>query len=53
MINALGLDKESSFKAILEGKTGVSTIESFNTEGLSVTVAAEIKNFEKLLVLFN
>ena len=31
MINALGLDKESALSAIIDGKSGISTIESFNT----------------------
>ncbi|MEY3090417.1 MAG: hypothetical protein RL113_733 [Pseudomonadota bacterium] len=46
MINALGLDKESAFKAIVEGKCGIRTIESFDTEGQSATIAAEIPNFD-------
>jgi 3-oxoacyl-[acyl-carrier-protein] synthase II len=46
MINALGLDKESAFQAIVEGKCGVRTIESFDIEGQSATIAAEIPNFD-------
>ena len=45
MINALGLDKESAFAGILEGKCGIKTIESFDTEGQSVTIAGEITDF--------
>ncbi len=51
MINALGHDKESSFSAILEGKCGIDTIESFDTEGHSVTIAAEIKDFDPSTVM--
>ena len=51
MINSLGLDKESSFSAIIEGKCGIRTIESFDTEGQSVTIAGEIKDFDPLCVL--
>ncbi len=51
MINALGLDKESSFSAIIEGKCGIRTIESFDTEGQSVTIAGEIPNFDVSEVL--
>lgn len=51
MINSLGLDKESSFAAILEGKCGIRTIESFDTEGQSVTMAAEIPDFDPSDVL--
>ncbi len=51
MINALGLDKESSFSSILKGKCGIRTIESFDTEGQSVTIAGEIPNFDVSEVL--
>jgi len=51
MINSLGLDKESSFAAILEGKCGIRTIESFDTEGQSVTIAGEIPDFNPSDVL--
>ncbi|MCB4763527.1 MAG: beta-ketoacyl-ACP synthase II, partial [Sulfurovum sp.] len=32
MINSLGLEKESAFSAIVEGKCGIKLIESFDTE---------------------
>jgi 3-oxoacyl-[acyl-carrier-protein] synthase II len=51
MINALGLDKESAFSAILEGKCGIRAIESFSTQKQSVTMAGEIKNFDVSEVL--
>ena len=51
MINSLGLDKESAFARILEGKCGIKTIESFDTEGQSVKIAGEITNFESSMVL--
>ncbi len=51
MINALGLDKESAFSAIVDGKCGIRTIESFDTEGQSVTIAGEIPNFDVSEVL--
>ena len=51
MINALGLDKESAFAAIIDGKCGIRTIESFDTEGQSVTIAGEIADFEVSEVL--
>ena len=51
MINALGLDKESAFKGIIEGKCGIKTIELFDTEGHSVTIAGEITDFDPLTVL--
>ena len=51
MINSLGLDKESSFSAIIDGKCGIRTIESFDTDKQSVTIAGEIPDFDPLSVL--
>jgi len=51
MINALGHDKESSFSAILEGKSGIDTIKSFDLEGQSVTIAGEVKDFDPSTVM--
>jgi beta-ketoacyl-acyl-carrier-protein synthase II len=51
MINALGLDKESSFKAICEGKTGVKEITSFDVSDFPVKIAAEITDFDPNSVL--
>ena len=51
MINALGLDKESAFSAIVDGKCGITTIESFDTEKHAVNIAGEIKDFDPLTVL--
>jgi 3-oxoacyl-[acyl-carrier-protein] synthase II len=51
MINSLGLDKESAFAGIVEGKCGIKKIESFDTEGQSVSIAGEIMGFDPLSVL--
>ena len=51
MINALGHDKESSFKAICEGKTGVKEITSFDVSDFPVKIAAEITDFDPNSVL--
>jgi len=51
MINSLGLDKESSFAAILDGKCGIKAIESFDTSSHSVSIAGEITDFDPLTVL--
>lgn len=45
IISALGLDKESSFKAICEGKSGVKKISLFDATDFPVQIAAEIENF--------
>lgn len=46
MINALGLDKDSSFNAICEGKSGVDKISLFDASDFPVQIAAEVKNFD-------
>ncbi|EHE9212375.1 beta-ketoacyl-ACP synthase II [Campylobacter upsaliensis] len=51
MINALGLDKESSFRAICEGKSGVDKITLFDASEFPVQIAAEVKNFDPLDVV--
>ncbi|EAK6767008.1 beta-ketoacyl-ACP synthase II [Campylobacter jejuni] len=51
MINALGLDKESSFKAICNGESGVNKITLFDTTDFPVQIAAEVKNFVPLEVV--
>jgi len=51
MINALGLDKDSSFKAICDGKTGVKKITLFDTSDFPVQIAAEITDFDPSSVM--
>ncbi|MDD2385135.1 MAG: beta-ketoacyl-ACP synthase II [Sulfurospirillaceae bacterium] len=46
MINSLGLDKESSFKAIVEGQCGIKSISSFDTTEHTVKIAGEITDFD-------
>jgi len=51
MINSLGLDKESAFAAIVEGKCGIKEITLFDTEQHSVKIAGEITDFDPSTVL--
>ncbi len=51
MINSLGLEKESSFKAIVEGQCGIKRIELFDAEAFSVKIAGEITNFDPSTVM--
>ena len=51
MINSLGLNKESAFSSIVDGKCGIDTIKSFDTEGQSVTIAGEIKDFDPKTIM--
>ncbi len=50
MINALGHDK-SSFEAILRGECGVGEVTLCETDGLSTTIAAEVKDFDPTSVM--
>jgi len=46
MVNSVGLDKESSFKAIVDGKCGIKSITLFDTELHSVKIAGEVTDLD-------
>ncbi|EKD70384.1 MAG: hypothetical protein ACD_46C00548G0005 [uncultured bacterium] len=46
MITPVGHDVESTWKAIVAGKSGVSLIEHFDASDLSTKICASIKNFD-------
>ena len=45
MINAVGLNREDSFAAIVEGKCGIKRIASFDANKFPVRIAGEIDGF--------
>jgi len=45
-VTPLGLDAPSTWKAALAGESGIDWIQAFDTEGLPVRVAAEVKGFD-------
>ncbi|WP_300450346.1 beta-ketoacyl-ACP synthase II [uncultured Helicobacter sp.] len=51
MINALGLNKKESFKAIIDGKCGIKRISCFDVEDFPVKIAGEIIDFNPEEVL--
>ncbi len=51
MINSVGMDKESSFKAIVNGECGIKSITLFDTEKHSVKIAGEITDFDPSSVM--
>ena len=51
MINAVGHDRESSFKAIVEGQCGIERITLFDASSYSVQIAAEVKDFDPKTVM--
>ena len=46
LITALGTGLEKSWAGIISGKTGIKTIESFDTEDTPVKVAGEVRDFQ-------
>jgi 3-oxoacyl-[acyl-carrier-protein] synthase II len=51
MINSVGNDKESAFKAICDGECGIDTITIFDPEKYSVKIAGEVKDFDPSTVM--
>jgi len=51
MVNSLGLDKESAFSAIIEGKCGINTIELFDPSNQTARIAGEVRDFDPLTVM--
>ena len=51
MINSVGNDKESSFKAICDGECGIDTITIFDPENYSVKIAGEVRDFDPATVM--
>jgi 3-oxoacyl-[acyl-carrier-protein] synthase II len=45
-ITSCGLDVESLWDALVEGRSGVSRLERFDTTGLRTVIGGEIKNFD-------
>jgi len=50
-INSLGHNVEESFKAIVEGRTGIDTITHFDPEKFTVKIAGEVKDFDPSSVM--
>ena len=51
MINAVGMDKESSFKAIIEGKCGIKRISLFDASKHTAQIAGEVTEFDPSAVM--
>ncbi len=51
MINSLGLTRDISFKAIVDGKCGIKKITSFDTSNMPVSIAGEIVDFDPASVM--
>jgi len=51
MISPVGLDADSSWKALTDGTSGVDRITAFDSEGYLTTIAAEVKDFDPSAIL--
>ncbi|NOQ29910.1 MAG: beta-ketoacyl-ACP synthase II [Helicobacteraceae bacterium] len=51
MINAVGHDKESAFKAICEGECGIDTISIYDPETTPAKIAGEVREFDPATVM--
>jgi 3-oxoacyl-[acyl-carrier-protein] synthase II len=45
LLSPLGLDVESTWRALVAGECGVRVVESFDTSSLTVKIAAQVKGF--------
>ena len=46
IVSPLGLDAPTSWSAALAGQSGIDWISAFDTEGLPIRIAAEVKGFD-------
>jgi 3-oxoacyl-[acyl-carrier-protein] synthase II len=51
MINSLGSNVENSFKAIVDGQTGIDTITLFDATDFSAKIAGEVKDFDPTAIM--
>jgi 3-oxoacyl-[acyl-carrier-protein] synthase II len=51
MINSLGSNVEDSFKAIVNGQTGIDTITLFDASNFSAQIAGEVKDFDPTAIM--
>src|SRR5580765_5586192 len=49
-VTPIGNDAPSTWRAAVEGRSGIDWIRSFDTDGLPVRVAAEVKDFDPVQV---
>ena len=50
IVSPLGLDAPTTWSAALAGESGIDWISAFDTEGLPVRIAGEVKGFDPLAV---
>jgi len=51
MINSLGSNVKDSFKAIIDGQTGIDTITLFDASDFTAQIAGEVKDFDPTAIM--
>lgn len=51
MINSLGSNVKDSFKAIVDGQSGIDTITLFDASNFSAQIAGEVKDFDPTAIM--
>ena len=46
IVSPLGLDANSTWKQLVNGKSGIDKITSFDPDGFETQIAAEVKNYD-------
>ena len=46
VVSPVGLNKKTTWKSLLAGKSGIDTIKAFDPEGLQTTIAGEVDGFD-------
>ena len=46
IVSPVGIDRETTWNSITRGHSGIATIDSFDTDGLETTIAAQVNNFD-------
>ena len=46
LISPLGIGTQATWDALVEGRSGVGPITRFNTDGYSVRIAGEVRDFD-------
>jgi 3-oxoacyl-[acyl-carrier-protein] synthase II len=51
LVSPLGLDRDSSWAALLEGRSGIGSITRFDTSQYPCRIAGEVRGFDPLTIL--
>ncbi len=46
IVSPVGIDRETTWDSIIRGRSGINTINSFDTQGLETNIAAQVNDFD-------